>query len=215
MTPSTPAQIRLQMMALDARWQGRRIGLYGGSFNPGHEGHRHVALEALKRVRLDAIWLMVSPGNPLKDGSDMAPFDARLESARDLADCHPRLFVTDVEARLGSRYTAQTLDLITGSMPRTRFLWMMGADNMQQFGQWFRWRDIARKLPIAIFDRPAYSVAGFAGQFARAFARYQVKPHRLAQGAGSSVPQWSFIRMPRHPASATNIRHRLGHQGLW
>lgn len=201
-----------------AYWAGRRVGLYGGSFNPGHDGHLHVAIEALKRLPLDGIWFMVSPGNPLKDSADMAPFDARYQSAQELADMHPKLAVTDIEARIGSRYTAETVDTLVGLFPRTQFLWMMGADNLAQFDQWYRWQDIMAQLPVAVFDRPAYSVSGFAGKMARRFASAQVPSHKLLSQSGARLgvktPRWSFIRMPRHPASATDIRRRLGHDWL-
>ncbi len=143
----------------------------------------------------------------------MAPFDARFESARELADCHPKLHVSDIETRIDSRYTAETIALLTGLFPATRFVWMMGADNMQQFDQWHRWDDIMRLVPVAIFDRPAYTVGGFAGRMARQFARYQISPQKLLK-ATTGLPAWSFIRMPRHPASATEIRRRLGHEWL-
>ncbi|RMB07894.1 nicotinate (nicotinamide) nucleotide adenylyltransferase [Eilatimonas milleporae] len=192
-----------------ARWEGRTVGLYGGSFNPGHEGHLHVALEALKRLPVDAVWLMVSPGNPLKDDTDMAPFDARLESARELADRHPGLFASDVENRLGTRYTAETVRALRRFMPKTSFIWMMGADNMATFHLWRDWQDIAMTVPIAIFDRPQYSQHGLSGHLAQRFAANRV-PARMIRA--DRAPAWAFLTIPRHPASATLIRQALGRE---
>ncbi len=216
-----PNDIRLDTLADAARWRGLKVGLYGGSFNPGHEGHAHVALHALKRLGLDAVWLMVSPGNPLKTDHHMAPFSARLESAHELSDRHTRLITTDIEARLGSRYTAETIESLTKACPRTRFVWLMGADNMVQFPLWHRFDRIVRALPVAIFDRPRYSIGGFAGLFAERYRRFQCRPGVLkarlnARQVGTTgigqikTPIWAFIRQPRRPISATMIRDQLG-----
>lgn len=191
-----------------ARWRGLRVGLYGGSFNPGHEGHLHVALEALKRLPLDAVWFLVSPGNPFKDmDPDMAAFGQRLESAQELADQHPRLFASDIEESIGSRYSAQTVQRLTEGLPDTRFLWMMGADNMQHFHRWFKCEALVETLPIAIFDRPLYSIPGLVSRFAARYRHSRVAAHRIFNTA---TPSWTFVTMPRHPASATAIRRQIG-----
>ncbi len=191
-----------------ARWRGRRVGLYGGSYNPGHAGHVHVALTALRRLSLDAVWFMVSPGNPFKDAApDMAPFDARLESARELADLHPKLVATDIEQQLGTRFTAETAMQLRRHMPTTQFLWMMGADNMRSFHRWTKAEQLIHTLPIAIFDRPLYSRVGLASRFATRYRRARVETPMLPK---TCPPAWSFITLPRHWASATEIRRQQG-----
>jgi nicotinate-nucleotide adenylyltransferase len=185
-----------------------RVGLLGGSFNPAHDGHRHISLEALKRLRLDQVWWLVAPQNPLKPGAGMAPLESRLASARKAAR-HPRIRVSDLEARLGTRYTVDTLARLTQRYPECRFVWLMGADNLLQFPAWRRWADIAQAIPIAIFDRPTYAYRALAGQAARRFARYRVMdPAALP---GRRPPAWCLVRGPTHPASATAVRE----QGAW
>lgn len=191
------------------RWRGRRVGLYGGSFNPAHEGHIHVASEAIKRLELDAIWLMVSPGNPLKQKSEMAKRKRRKKSLRALVGNRPKMIVTDIEKKLGTLYSADTIRTLKQGMPQTDFIWIMGADNLASFHQWQEWQFIARTLPIAIFDRPGYSVAGLHGKFARQFGRYRL-PYRDFPNA--HAPAWTFVPIPRHSGSATNIRHHKGNE---
>ncbi len=189
------------------RWRGMRVGLYGGSFNPAHEGHIHVASEALKRLDLDALWLMVSPGNPLKKQSDMAKRKRRKQSLQRLVGSKPRMIVTDIEKHLGTRYSADTIRALTKGMPQTDFVWVMGADNLADFHLWQEWQFIARTLPIAIFDRPGYSVSGLNSRFAGQFAHWRVPYQKLS---GSSAPAWAFVPIPRHNASATDIRSHKG-----
>lgn len=190
-----------------AKWRGRTIGLYGGSFNPAHGGHIHVATEALKRLGLDAVWLMVSPGNPLKDKSGMAKPKRRKKSLRALAGSRPGMIVTDIEKKLGTRYSADTINELCRLMPLTRFVWIMGADNMASFHQWQRWQYIADTLPIAIFDRPGYSVVGLNSKFARKRERHRVPYRHLLS---TRAPAWTFVPIPRHEGSATNIRLHKG-----
>lgn len=134
----------------------RRIGLMGGSFNPAHGGHRHVALQAIRALALDEVWWLVSPGNPLKDGAgDMASIAARAASARAMAR-HAPIRVTTIEQRLKTRYTVDLLERLPALYPRHRFIWIMGADNLAGFDRWHRWRDIARAVPIAVVARPGY-----------------------------------------------------------
>ena len=140
-----------------------RVGLLGGSFNPAHEGHAHVARIALARLRLDQVWLMVSPGNPLKPAAGMAEFAARLESARGIADGR-RVVATDIEARLGTRYTIDTLLLLRQRYPRVDFVWLMGADNLVQLPRWRRWRAIVGNVVIAVLPRPTYNHRALASQ---------------------------------------------------
>ena len=186
------------------RWRGLRVGLLGGSFNPAHEGHRHIAETALKALDLHAVWLMVSPGNPLKDPLSMASFNDRLKSAKQQAG-HPMVFASDIEQKLGTCRTADTLDALQTAMPETNFIWLMGADNMQQFDRWFAWQKIVDLLPIAIFDRPTYSIAALTSRFARTYASRRTHPGKIWRKA---TPAWCFVTLPRHHASATAVRAR-------
>lgn len=184
---------------------GAKIGLLGGSFNPAHDGHLHISLEALKRLDLDFVWWMVSPQNPLKSQRGMAPFSLRFSSAL-FAARHPRILVTDIECRLHTQYTADTIKKLAARFPRTRFVWMMGADNLVQFTQWERWQEIVNAVPVAVFDRPRYSHPALTARMAR-----QLRHDRRSQWewkglTKTSLPAWAFITCPQHPESATRIR---------
>jgi len=184
---------------------GLRIGLLGGSFNPAHEGHFGISLEALRRLGLDEVWWLVSPQNPLKDETGMAPFAERLEGARRAAR-HPRLRVTDIEARLGTRYTADTLRALRRRFPRLKFVWLMGADNLSQIPAWRAWSYIFNTLPVAIFARPTYSLRALAGKAARRYYRVR-RPERAArQLPGNTSPAWVFFHIRLMPISATALR---------
>jgi nicotinate-nucleotide adenylyltransferase len=184
-----------------------RIGLLGGSFNPAHAGHRHVAEQALRALGLDQVWLLVSPGNPLKPARGMAPFDRRLASARGIAD-GVRVVATDVEARLGTRYTVDTLAALRQRFPATRFVLLIGADNLVQLPRWKRWRRIAARTPIAVLPRPGGNRRALAGRAAHALARHRRRPRallRAGQGTGGHAG-WTWLPAREHPASATAIR---------
>ena len=147
-----------------------RIGLLGGSFNPAHAGHRLIAARFRRALRLDQVWLLVSPGNPLKPRAGMAPFAARLEAARAIADGR-RIIATGIEARLGTRFTRDTVLALQRRFPRARFVWLMGADLLEEWPRWRGWRDIARLLPFAVHPRPQYNGRARASQAARAQGR--------------------------------------------
>lgn len=182
-----------------------RIGLLGGSFNPAHEGHRHVAELARRRLRLDQVWLLVSPGNPLKPVADMAPLAVRLASARHIADGR-RIVATAIEATLGTRYTADTLRALRRRFPRARFVWLMGADNLEQLPRWRRWRAIAATMPFAVVPRPTYNHRALASRAALGL-RGSRRMARLAPAlAGMAPPAWVFLPAPQHAASASAIR---------
>jgi len=186
-----------------------RIGLLGGSFNPAHAGHRHVAEQALRQLRLDQVWLMVSPGNPLKPARGMAPFARRLASARAIADGR-RIIATDIEARLGTRYTVDTLEQLQRRFPRARFVLLMGADNLSQLPRWKRWRRIAREVPIAVLPRPGETRRALSGQAAHALARHRRRPEALLAWSGEGHAPWGLVLAREHPASATAIRATQG-----
>ncbi|MGF1594197.1 MAG: nicotinate-nucleotide adenylyltransferase [Kiloniellaceae bacterium] len=186
---------------------GQRVGLLGGSFNPAHDGHREITEAALQRLDIDRVWWLVSPQNPLKSAADMAPLAARMDSARRMANDR-RIVVTAVESELGSTYTADTLRALTHLLPRVRFVWLMGADNLIQVHQWQDWPQIFNTLPVAVFDRPSYSLRALSGQAARAFARHRLKERSARHLAEARPPAWVFIRSRLNPQSATAIRTR-------
>ncbi|MEM8800004.1 MAG: nicotinate-nucleotide adenylyltransferase [Pseudomonadota bacterium] len=190
------------------KWDGRRVGLYGGSFNPAHEGHRHVALVLMRRLKLDAVWWLVSPQNPLKASDDMGDHETRLARAHQIA-AHPRFFVTDIERHLGTQYTRDTIENLMIRHRYTQFVWMMGADNLAQFHLWEGAEDILNMLPIAIFDRPGYSNRALASPTARHFAKARRLPSRLSRSKGRSLPAWSYLRGRLHPLSGTALRKQF------
>jgi len=185
----------------------RRIGLLGGSFNPAHEGHRHISLLALKRLRLDEVWWMVTPQNPLKKAGETAPFEERMRAAA-LVARHRRIRVTDIERRFGTQHTADTLCLLLPRFPKCRFVWLMGADNLQQLTEWKDWRRIFRLVPIAVFSRPPYSKASLMARSARVFAEARVAEPLARSIVTMQPPAWVFLHTPPHAGSATRIRAR-------
>ncbi|MEE8559903.1 MAG: nicotinate-nucleotide adenylyltransferase [Alphaproteobacteria bacterium] len=184
-----------------------RIGLLGGSFNPAHDGHRHISLLALELLRLDEVWWMVAPQNPLKPAADMAPFEARMESALNVAR-HPQFHVTDIEDKLGTRYTADTLTSLKARFPRTKFVWLMGADNLVEIVEWENWTAIFATVPIAIFARRSYSSRALAGTAAQRYARHRVHRRQASSLADRTPPAWVFLHTSLSAASATQIRAR-------
>jgi nicotinate-nucleotide adenylyltransferase len=186
----------------------RRVGLLGGSFNPAHDGHRHIAELALKRLALDEVWFLVSPGNPLKQAKGMAPLRERLASAAAQAR-HPRLRAVTIERELGTRYTADTLAALVRRFPKTCFVWLMGADNLIQLPHWERWSSIFHAVPIAVFARPSYSTNALAGKAAHRFSPARRRSlHQATRLASRKPPAWVFLHTRLHPASATSIRAR-------
>lgn len=183
----------------------RRIGLLGGSFNPAHDGHRYISLEAIKRLSLDQVWWLVSPQNPLKGTTDMAPFQQRLRFAR-MAAQHPRIIVTEVEQQLGTVYTVDTLRRLLPRFPACRFVWLMGADNLVQIASWKGWQKIFVSVPIAVFARPPYSSPALVGKAARVFASARLSEARAKQVATMRPPAWVYLHTRPHPGSATRIR---------
>lgn len=183
-----------------------RTGLLGGSFNPAHRAHRRLSLDAARALGLDELWWLVSPGNPLKDGAgDMAPYAARLASARAMARRAP-IRVSDIEARLGTRYTVDTVEKLIARYPRRRFVWLMGEDILPQFHRWKQWRKIAQLLPIAVISRPGYDRAARAAR-AMGWLRRFVRPDSQARSwTRWSAPAIIFLRLPPDSTSATRLR---------
>lgn len=183
----------------------KRVGLLGGSFNPAHKGHRAISLHALRALGLDEVWWMVSPGNPLKEAEGMAPFAARLASARTMAK-HAPIRPTSVEQRLKTRYTVDTLTKLPRLYPKHRFIWLMGADNLAQFDRWRGWRRIARQVPIAVIARPGYDGRALASP-AMGWLRRHVRPAGQAKNWTSwSLPALVLLRFRPDPTSATRLR---------
>lgn len=183
----------------------RRIGLLGGSFNPAHEGHLHISREALRRLKLDEIWWLVAPQNPLKPVGGMAPFKRRIASARRMAR-HPRIKVLDIETRLGTRYTVDTVTVLQRIFPRTRFVFIMGADLLAQIRHWRRWSEIFGGIPIAVMARPTYCFKGLAELAARRYAHRRVAPGAVRLLADRTPPAWTLLRIKLDTHSATEIR---------
>ena len=190
-----------------------RVGLLGGSFNPAHPGHLHVARTALRALRLDQVWLLVSPGNPLKAAAGMAALPARLASAQTIADGR-RVVATDIERHLHTRYTLDTLRALRRLFPRVRFVWLMGADNLTQLPRWRRWMDIARAVPFAVLPRPTYTRAALASQAARRLSHAR-RPAWQGHGlAALAAPAWVALGGRQNTLSATALRRAAAGEDL-
>lgn len=189
---------------------GLKVGLLGGSFDPPHEGHVHITEEALRRFDLDQVWWLVSPGNPLKQRGP-APLQDRLRAARDLMQ-DPRVIVTGLEARLGTRMTADTIAGLQRLYPGLRFVWLMGADNLVQFSQWDRWREIAARVPIGVLARPGSRLAARNSVTAQVLRPYRLPEWRARELALSAPPAWVMINVPMSNLSSTALRARAARQ---
>ncbi|MEM8665469.1 MAG: nicotinate-nucleotide adenylyltransferase [Pseudomonadota bacterium] len=192
-------------LKLPAASAGQRIGLLGGSFNPPHKGHRHVALTALSRLGLDRVWWLVTPGNPLKALDDLTPLQHRIAETKTLAH-HPRMDVTAFEAAIGTRYSADAIRYAKRRLPAVRFVWVMGADNLAGLHRWQKWRDIMGLVPVAVIDRPGASMAALNSVAARTFAAAR-RPEAQARAiADATPPAWVFLHVPLEPVSSTALR---------
>ena len=183
----------------------KRIGLLGGSFNPAHGAHRRISLFALRSLRLDEIWWLVSPGNPLKPKEGMAPLATRVRSAMAQAK-RARIRVTAIERELGTRYTADTLRALTRRYPKREFVWLMGSDNLAQFHRWRDWRGIARTMPIAVIARPGYDAAAIASPAMAWLRRFSVPLPSFVNRGEWSAPALVTLRFDPDERSATAIR---------
>ena len=187
------------------RRDGLRVGLLGGSFNPAHDGHVHISECALKSLQLDQVWWLVTPQNPLKSSEGMAPFEDRLAKARDVVT-NTRIVISDFEAQAGTQYTTDSLDLLLKAHPRTRFVWLMGADNLLEAHRWHRWTSIFNTVPIAVLARPTYSLKALASKAAHRFAGSRVAESRARTLVDMKPPAWVYLNIRLHDASATRIR---------
>ena len=185
---------------------GLRVGLYGGSFDPIHDGHRHVAETAFRRLGLDRVWWLVTPGNPLKSRQPTA-MPTRLAAMR-AAIRHPAMQVTDIDAAIGTRYTVETIRFLQHRCPGVRFVWIMGADSLQGFDHWRDWREIARRIPIAVIDRPGYTLPGLASRMARTFAASRLPARAAGSLAYCHPPAWVFLFGRRSNLSSTALRDK-------
>ncbi len=185
--------------------RGQRIGLFGGSFDPPHEGHRATSLVALRRLRLDAVWWLVSPGNPLKDHSALPPLDARMAAARRVA-AHPRIAVSGLERGLGSSFTCDIVAALTRRCPGVRFVWIMGSDAFADLHRWRRWRLIAATLPLGVVDRPGSTLSAASGHAAGALRAARLREVDAALLPGAAPPAYVFLHGKRSPLSSTGLR---------
>ncbi|MBP6011640.1 MAG: nicotinate-nucleotide adenylyltransferase [Alphaproteobacteria bacterium] len=189
---------------------GGRIGLLGGSFNPAHQAHRHIGMIALRRLKLDAVWWLVAPQNPLKSTVGMAPLERRLTKAREVA-AHPDIHAGTPEEALGTRFTIDTIEALVRQFPKARFVWLMGGDSLASFHHWRRWKAIVKLLPIAVVARPGFTVRALASPAALYLENARVADDKSASLADMKAPAWTFIRERLDPTSATALRQR----GVW
>ena len=188
---------------------GMRIGLLGGSFNPPHVAHRAISLFAIKRLKLDRVWWLVTPGNPLKDQDGLRDLNERTAAARKMAS-DPRIDVSCLESVIGTRYTVDTISYLRRRAAGLRFVWIMGADNLAQFHRWENWRRIASEVPIAVIDRPPQSFRALAAPAAQALARYRLPENQAGRLADQRAPAWVFLTGMKLNLSSTGLRNPDG-----
>lgn len=186
-----------------------RVGLFGGSFNPAHDGHRSLSLKALQLLELDQVWWLVSPQNPLKDRRDTAPIEQRVRRAAEVAN-HSRLVVTDIEQRLGTRYSVDTVEALKRAHPHTAFVWLMGADNFASLHRWRSWIGFLQALPVAVFDREPYAYKAVRERAAHRFRGAAWPRDQLRAFVEAPPPAWCLIRHRTHPAASSKIRAEGG-----
>jgi len=207
MRPSAPSSFGRLKAHPPLATPGQAIGLLGGSFNPPHVAHRMISEVVLKRLGLDKVWWIVSPGNPLKKRAEIAPLSERLVLCREIAR-NPHIVITDFEADLQTPYTASTLAYLKMRTPLVRYVWIMGADNLATFDRWQRWREIFTMVPVVVVDRPGWRLKALASKAARAFAAAQVPETEAAGLALRPAPAWTFLTGPLSHVSSTALRNR-------
>jgi nicotinate-nucleotide adenylyltransferase len=203
MPPQSVAQ------AIPFHTNGMRIGLLGGSFNPPHAAHRAISQFAIKRLKLDRVWWLLTPGNPLKDNGGLHDLSERADAAREVAD-DPRIDISCLEAVIGVRYTVDTIIHLRRRVSGVHFVWIMGADNLAQFHRWKDWRRIASEVPIAVIDRPPQSFRALAAPAAQALARYRLPENQAARLAEQHTPAWVFLSGMKLSLSSTRLRNSDG-----
>jgi nicotinate-nucleotide adenylyltransferase len=186
---------------------GMRIGLYGGSFDPAHAGHRHVSLLAIQRLRLDRAWWIVTPGNPLKERGGLLPACERAAAAGEVAR-HPRIDVTCFEEEIGARFTVDTLAYAVARCPEVRFVWIMGADSLASFHRWRGWERIAGLMPFAVVDRPGWTLLAARSRAATALSPYRIDESDAPLLPLLAPPAWAFLHGPRSPLSSSQLRQK-------
>jgi nicotinate-nucleotide adenylyltransferase len=212
MSESAPARARpgvRDRVVLPPHGPGMRIGLFGGTFDPAHAAHRAACLLAMRRIGLDRVWWLVTPGNPLKDTRGLAPLRERVAAAQALAH-HPRIDVTDLEAELGTAYTYETVSYLRRRCPGAHFVWIMGADNLRSFHRWQRWRDIAGLVPIAVIDRLGPSLYATGSAAAHALAHFRLPEAAARTLPGQKPPAWIYLHGLKSPLSSTALRAARG-----
>jgi nicotinate-nucleotide adenylyltransferase len=187
---------------------GLRVGLFGGSFNPPHAAHRAASLFAMKRLALDRVWWLVSPGNPLKDTRELPSLAARLAAARACAR-HPRIVVTDIEAQIGTRYTVDTIRKLRRRFPVVHFVWIMGVDNFIDFHRWRAWHDVFRLLPVGVIDRGGISLGALGQPAARAYGRWRLAEADARRLATRKPPAWVLLHGMKSSVSSTTLRQKI------
>jgi len=208
----TPPQIISGITDLPHSERGMRIGLFGGSFNPVHAGHVLVAEQALQKLELDAVWVMVTPGNPLKSHGELAPLSERVLAARKLMR-HPALTVTGFEAAKGFTYSFETIDFLKSRLPGRRFVWIMGADSMVSFHRWERWQEMAAMVPLAIYARPGFSWLAPTSLAGTYLGRFRLDESDASLLADCRPPAWVYLHGLMSSLSSSAIRHRLAGDG--
>jgi nicotinate-nucleotide adenylyltransferase len=202
-----PQSASLDFVRLPPFGPGQTIGLLGGSFNPPHDGHRLISELALRRLGLDRVWWLATPGNPLKSHAELGELRSRTEAARRLAR-NPRVSVSGLEAEIGARFTCDTLRWLKRRAPRARFVWIMGADNLIQFHRWRHWREIAGLVPILVIDRPGSTLRAMSSRAAQALARWRRRESDAHLLAYLTAPALLFLHGPRSELSSTSLRNQ-------
>jgi len=182
-----------------------KIGLFGGSFNPAHSGHQLVSHQAIKRLGLDALWWLVSPGNPLKDNSNLPPLEQRVLDATKLI-CRPQVFATGFEGKRSFSYTYETLQFLTSTLRSRKFIWIMGADSFASFHHWERWKDIANLLPLAIYNRPEANFSALSSPAAIYLQKYRIGERNAIALPEFKTPAWIYLNGLKSELSSTKIR---------
>jgi nicotinate-nucleotide adenylyltransferase len=209
---SAPVRFGSIKPRLPLAFPGQRIGLLGGSFNPPHDAHRLITGTARRRLGLDSVWWVVTPGNPLKSRDELLPLAERMQLSRRLVP-NPKIRITAFEQDLPSAYTAATLSYLALRFPGVHFVWLMGADNLATFHHWQDWEGIAQTMPIAVVDRPGWRFKSLAGRAAGTMWRNYIPEQKAGLLPTTKPPAWTFLTGPLSKLSSTEIRRNRRRQG--